>query len=195
MDKCVQNKKAVIRIFALLYLFFSFEISFAQNIRLDLNLGFREFQFKTTKSNYSSFDMKSIDFYHWPEILEVFSVKYAVRIGNTRTDSVHVFFLGNQLVRTTVFLEDSLNTIYLEKNFGEKIPINEPSLSEEDALNRMKESHSRYFYVSKNIWDAKFVRMGQKEMYIRNGNLVAKKKCLDFYLIDFEDMMKAIMKE
>lgn len=164
--------------------------------RLDLRPGFREFKFKTTHERYDGqFSFHKTDFYHWPEILDIYHCPYSVQIGNTRTDSVHVFFLGNQLVRTTVFLKDSLTLSYLQKNFGPAEPINEKPLTLEQAAQLMLSAKHRYMYVNQYRWQADMVRMEQKVMYILVGNKAIKRYCLDFYLIDFKDMMRSITED
>ncbi|MBO7337162.1 MAG: hypothetical protein J6U33_00775 [Paludibacteraceae bacterium] len=156
--------------------------------RLDLRPGFREFKFKTPKENYMAiYSLEKRNTYRWPDIVEIYACNYRVKIGNVQTDSVHVFFLGNRLVRTTVFLSDTISTAYLHKFFGESELISEPDITAEEAKEKMGDM--RYMYATQRRWQADMVRMESRKMYLRKGNSVEKKECLDFYLNDFNDMI------
>lgn len=164
-------------------------LTYAQKVeRLDLRPGFREFKFKTHKESYiGMFGMRKTEQYGWPDIVEVYSANYKVRIGNTRTDSVHVFFLGNRLVRTTVFLEDTLSLDYLQKYFGvyEALEV----MSDEETMTKLNNSRGGYTYREHRMWKADMVRMEDVEMYMKTKGGVTRRHCLDLYLNDFRDMM------
>lgn len=190
-----KNKKLFLQ---LCFLFILTNSIFAKKTeRLDVVKGFREFEFKTTKDRYlANFQMHKTDYYGWPEILQVYTLKYNVQLAGTKTDSLHLFFLGNNLVRTLVFTTDTTNINYLEKNFGESLPINDPKMNDEQALLFLKKQHRRYSFSINNRWDADMVRMETKWMYQRFGKTlnqnIKKTFCIDFYLKDFEDMMNAL---
>lgn len=166
----------------------SAQTSAGNAIGLDLRPGFREFKFKTPKENYMAiYSLEKRNTYRWPDIVEIYGCSYKVKIGNVQTDSVHVFFLGNRLVRTTVFLSDTLSLSYLNKFFGDSELINEPDITVEEADEQM--GSRTYMYATQRRWQADMVRMESRKMYLRKGKSVEKKECLDIYLNDFNDMI------
>lgn len=159
--------------------------------RLDLRPGFREFKFKTLSEDYiATFSLQRTNQYHWPDIVQVYTCRYKTKIGNTETDSVHVFFLGNRLVRTLVFLKEPLSVQYIHKFFGESMP---KGTYVEHPLGG---THGRRFfdYQYKERWEADMVRMEtlQVRPTVLRGEPKAWVSAMDFCLIDFSDMMDVL---
>ena len=160
--------------------------------RLDLRPGFREFKFKSRAEGYiGMFNMHKTDVYAWPDIVQVYSCSYHATIGNTKIDSVHVFFLGNSLVRTLVFLHDTLNDAYLNRYFG--TPMVKGTYAERKDGDRSRPRQGRqevkvcpFQYVPEKRWEADMVRM---EIMKANGLPV-----MDVYMKDFGDMMEILDK-
>lgn len=164
---------------------------------LDLRPGFREFKFKAPIGQYSmAFHLQKTSFYRWPEIVEVYTCPYSVTIDETKTDSIHSFFLGNRLVRTTVFLQDTVSVRYLTKYFGKSTERFGRVDTEEEAAKKMEKNEQHFRYSTRERWDAEMVRMERRVMYIkrRDGHVDAL-DVLDFYLKDFSDMMSVFMRE
>lgn len=164
----MRNRKAVAFLFVALTVFIAHSYAqMAKKERLDINPGFRNFQFKTPKEKYTAtYSFQRNTSYHWPDIVEIYSADYSVDIASTRTDSLHLFFLGNRLVRTTVFLRDTIPDTYLFKYFG--VP------------------DSSVVSSSARVWKAATVTMETKTLF--------SKPCLDLYLNDFIDMMQVFSK-
>ena len=164
---------------------------------LDLRPGFREFKFKAPLGQYSmAFHLQKTDYYRWPEIVEVYTCPYSVRIDETKTVSIHSFFLGNRLVRTTVFLQDTVSVRYLTKYFGKSTEVYGEPETPEEASRKMQEKHQHFRYSTRERWDADMVRMERRVMYLRReGGRAEAIEVLDFYLKDFSDMMSVFMRE
>jgi len=161
--------------------------------RLDNFFGFREFKLKTAKEDYARYELKRTDFYNLPNIIEVYALPYSIAIGNTRMEELHLFFLGNRLVRVVALLKDSLNLGYLKKTFGEGIPPTGTSHVKEVRKEEFAKSGKTYFYSPVYGWQAESVCFEEKWMYyMPDKKSVTKKMCLDLYLKDFKDMMQAL---
>lgn len=158
--------------------------------RLDLRPGFREFKFKSRSESYIGiFNMHKTDLYGWPDIVQVYACAYHATIGNTKIDSVHVFFLGNSLVRTLVFLNDTLSQAYLNRFFGPPLPKGtyaerKDGVATERPWSREERPQRPFYYVPEKRWEADMVRM---EIMKANARPV-----MDIYLKDFGDMMEVL---
>lgn len=161
--------------------------------RLDNFFGFREFKLKTVKEDYARYELKRTDFYNLPGIIEVYALPYTIAIGNTRTKELHLFFLGNRLVRVVALLNDSLNLGYLKKAFGEGITPAQTSRVKEVGMEEFAKSGKTYFYSPVYAWQAESVCFEEKWMYYTSDKKsITKTMCLDLYLKDFKDMMQTL---
>jgi hypothetical protein len=163
-----------------------------KNERLDNNFGFREFKLKTPKENYATYGLKRNDFYKMPDIVEVYSLPYDMTIGNTKMEELHLFFLGNRLVRVTAMLKDSLQLSYLKKSFGSgEVPSITVKLDD-----KMKQDIAQgivqFAYTPIWSWNAETVRFEEKWIYLCDNKSCIRKMCLDLYLVDFQDLMKSL---
>lgn len=170
-----------------------------QSQRLDNFFGFREFKLKTMKENYSGYEMKRIDLYNMPDnIISVYSIPYTQTIGNTKVEELHLFFLGNRLVRVIALLKDSLHLSYLKKSFGEGIAPS-PSLKiKEPQKETFAQTGKTYFFNPVCFWREETVYLEEKWIYYQANNkkeAVTKKMCLDLYLKEFSDLLYTLTKE
>jgi hypothetical protein len=166
----------------------------ASTEKLDYSFGFREFVLKTPKQKYISYEMKKSNFYRLPDIIEVYSLPYNLAIGNTKIEEVHLFFLGNQLVRVTALLKDSLNLSYLQKSFGEGSPPEEKSVQlDKKLMDDISNGTIGFAYSPLWLWKAETVRFEQKWIYLCDHGSCVKKMCLDLYLVDFQELMTSIL--
>lgn len=163
--------------------------------RLDYSFGFREFKLKTPKSDYAAYDLKKTNFYELPDIIDEYTLPYNLEIGNTHINELHLFFLGNSLVRVSAILKDSLHLSYLKKAFGdgEKPTVTvalDEKLKKEIATGKVK-----FAYKPIWCWRAESVRFEEKWLYLCDDGSCVKKMCLDLYLVDFQDLMRSILND
>ncbi len=173
------------RIVLILFVVGIAQVLFAQNLDfLENNFGFREFKLRTPKENYAAYELKPLrDFYPSFDIVSVYVTKYNVKIGNTRTKEVHLFFVDNELLCVNAVLEDSLSLDYLKKSFGEGFDPKDPNQTDEDVYNEMKTDHSTMGFRSIWAWQTKAVRMEEEWIYeLKNGKF-KKQMVLSVYLI------------
>jgi len=163
------------------------------NERLDNSFGFREFKLKTPKEAYNSYALKRTNFYKLPDIIEVYTIPYDMKIGNTSMQELHLFFLGNQLVRVSAMLKDSLNLNYLIKSFG---PGEAPTVTvklDQKLLQDIASGIVSFAYKPIWTWKAETVRFEEKWIYLCDDGSCVKRMCLDMYLVDFQDLMNSIL--
>lgn len=161
--------------------------------RLDYSFGFREFKLKEPKSAFASYPMKKTNFYELPEIIEEYTLPYDLQIGNTSINELHLFFLGNSLVRVSAILKDSLHLSYLKKSFGDgEIPSVTVKMDER-LKTQIATGIVRFAYTPIWCWKAETVRFEEKWLYLCDDGSCVKKMCLDLYIVDFQDLMKSIL--
>lgn len=158
--------------------------------------GFREFRLKTPVQNYASFHPKKIFIYDLPDIIETYSVSpYKANIGNTKTKELHLFFLGNALVRINAILEDSLSIDYFKKYFGEGYTPSKTRIADQAVFARMKDTDRKIDSQPIWIWKTQSVYMEEQLMYRRIGNETTTQYAIFIYLNDFYDLMKRLFNE
>lgn len=161
--------------------------------RLDYSFGFREFKLKEPRSSFASYQMKKTNFYQLPDIIDEYTLPYDMQIGNTKINELHLFFLGDNLVRVSAILKDSLSLSYLKKSFGDgeapsvTVKIDQKS-KEEIATGKLKFAYSPIW-----CWKAETVRFEEKWLYLCDDGSCVKRMCLDLYLVDFQDLMRSIL--
>ncbi len=161
--------------------------------RLDNSFGFREFKLQTPKSSYVHYELRKTDYYKLPDIIQVYTLDYKLPIGNTRINYLHLFFLGDRLVRVTALLKDSLSLDYLKKSFGEGAPPEVTVKLDKKLLNDIAVGKVRFAYKPIWSWKADTVRFEEKWIYLCDEGSCIKRMCLDLYLVDFQDLMNSIL--
>ena len=161
--------------------------------RLDNSFGFREFKLQSSKSNFVHYELRRTDYYKMPEIIEVYTLDYKIPIGNTRINYLHLFFLGDRLVRVTAILNDSLSLDYLKKSFGEGSKPEETTVKlDEKLFDDIGKGIVRFAYKPIWTWKADTVRFEEKWIYLCDEGSCVQRMCLDLYLKDFQDLMRSI---
>lgn len=161
--------------------------------RLDYSFGFREFKLKTPKENYASYEMKRTNFYELPDIVEEYTLPYDLEIGNTAIKELHLFFLGNQLVRVSAILKDSLHLSYLQKSFGPGEPPSVTVQLDKKLYGDIANGKVKFAYTPIWSWKAESIRFEEKWLYLCDNGSCVKRMCLDFYIVDFQDLMRSMM--
>lgn len=161
--------------------------------RLDYSFGFREFKLKEPKSAFASYQMKKTNFYQLPDIIEEYTLPYDLQIGNTRINELHLFFLGDNLVRVSAILKDSLHLSYLKKSFGSGEPPTVTVKLDEKSKQEIIAGKLRFAYTPIWSWKAETVRFEEKWLYLCDDGSCVKRMCLDLYLVDFQDLMRSIL--
>lgn len=168
-------------------------VSAQKEDRLDYSFGFREFKLKTQKETYAGYEMKRTDLYGLPEIVQVYELPYEMGIGNTKMQKLHLFFLGNKLVRVTALLNDSLSLGYLKKSFGEGEPPTVTVKLDHKLKQDIAEGKEKFAYEPIWSWQAEQVRFEEKWLYLCDKGACVKYMTLDLYLIDFQDLMNSML--
>lgn len=163
------------------------------NERLDNSFGFREFKLKTPREKYNNYDMKRTNFYKLPDIIQVYEIPYELGIGNTSMVELHLFFLGNQLVRVTAMLKDSLSLAYLKKSFGPGYPPEVTVKLDKKLMDDIANGVVSFAYKPVWAWKAETVRFEEKWIFLCDEGSCVQRMCLDMYLVDFQDLMESIL--
>ncbi len=161
--------------------------------RLDTSFGFREFKLKTPKETYAGYEMRQTNLYGLPEIVQVYELPYDMGIGNTKMQKLHLFFLGNKLVRVTALLKDSLSLDYLKKSFGDGETPTVTVKLDHKLKQDIAEGKEKFAYEPIWSWQAEQVRFEEKWLYLCDEGACVKYMTLDLYLIDFQDLMQSML--
>ncbi len=161
------------------------QFSLAQSLDfLEHNFGFREFKLRTPKENYAAYELKPLrNFYPSFDIVSIYTTRYNVKIGNTRTKEVHLFFVDNELLCVNAIMEDSLSLDYLKKSFGEGFDPKDPNRTDEDVHKEMKIDGSTMGFRSIWAWQTQTVRMEEEWIYEQKDGKFKKQMVLSIYLI------------
>ncbi len=165
----------------------------ANKERLDNAFGFREFTLQSPKSKFAQYELRRTDYYKLPEIIQVYTLDYKLPIGNTSIDYLHLFFLGDRLVRVTALLKDSLSLDYLKKSFGEGVRPSETVALDKKLLDQISKGIVRFAYQPVWSWNADTVLFEEKWIFLCDEGSCVKRMCLDLYLKDFQDLMRSIL--
>lgn len=168
------------------------ELKETDKTRLDNSFGFREFKLEAKKSDFVHYQLRKTNYYQLPEIIQVYTLDYKLPIGDTSIDYLHLFFLGDRLVRVTALLKDSLSLDYLKKSFGEGAPPEITITLDEKLLEDIGKGIVRFAYKPIWSWKADTVLFEEKWIYLCDEGSCVKRMCLDLYLKDFQDLMRSI---